>query len=435
MGIIGEDLRTAEGSSVDAVLGRVDELADELVELTRALADAYGPPGLEHRPAAVAREWLEANGIAYEVHAADPDRPSLVSRLSGTDPAAGKSLLFNSHFDQPISRDHDHLRLKDPLDPKYTTAWIEGDRVYGYGAVNDKGPMAAWLIAAKALRDAGAQLRGDVILTMVSGEIGQHPMDEFQGPQYEGTGLGAREIVADGVRADYVLVAETTGFTAAWVEAGKANYKIRVEAGPSRYTPHIPRPVPFEQNPNAIIRSAPLLLALEDWAVEYQEQNTRHYEGGTIVPKVNLGAIRSGVLYNLERVPEVCFLYVDVRTVPEADPEAIRASLEKLLSGQGLEGSVELVSYHAGAESPGVEPLVEALRRVHRDEFGAEMEPATPVMSSQWRDTIPFADAGMAALTYGPSLPTGGRDEYFMERRDLVAAARVYARLALDLCS
>ena len=435
MGGIAEDLTTAPGAALDAVLQRVDELAGELVDLTQRLANAYGPPGQEHRPAAVARAWLEGNGIPYQVHAANPDRPSLVGRLAGSNPEAGQSLLFNSHFDQPISREHDHLRLKDPLNPRYTTAWIEGDRVYGYGAVNDKGPMAAWLIAAKALKDTGAPLRGDVVLTMVSGEIGQHPMDEFQGPQYEGTGLGAREIVADGVRADHVLVAETTGFTAAWVEAGKANYKITVHAGPSRYTPHIPRPVPFEQNPNAIVRSAPLLLALEDWAVDYQERNTRTYEGGTIVPKVNLGAIRSGVLYNLERVPEVCFLYVDVRTVPEADPEAIRASLEQLLAAQGLEGAVELVSYHAGAESPGVGPLVDALRRVHREEFGLEMEPPTPVMSSQWRDTIPFAEAGMPALTYGPSLPTGGRDEYFMERSDLVAAARVYARLALELCS
>jgi acetylornithine deacetylase/succinyl-diaminopimelate desuccinylase-like protein len=109
-------------------------------------------------------------------------------------------------------------------------------------------------------------------------------------------------------------------------------------------------------------------------------------------------------------------------------------SLEELVAAQGLEGIVELVSYHAGAESPGVEPLIGALRRVHEQEFGSEMEPATPVMSSQWRDTIPFAQAGMPALTYGPSLPTGGRDEYFMERSELLAAARVYARLALELC-
>jgi acetylornithine deacetylase/succinyl-diaminopimelate desuccinylase-like protein len=430
VGVIAEEL-TAE--LVARVVQRVDELGDELVQLTHSLANVYCPPGQEHTAAAVATAWLEENGFPYEVHAANPDRPSVVGRLAGSDPD-GTSLLFNSHFDSPISREHDHLRLKDPLNPKYTTSWIEGDRVYGYGAVNDKGPMAAWLIAAKALKDAGAPLRGDVILTMVSGEIGQHPMDEFQGPQYDGTGMGARELVDAGVRADHVLVAETTGFTAAWVEAGKANFRITVHAGPSRYTPHIPRPVPFEQNPNAIIRSAPLLLALEDWSVRYQEENTKTYEGGTVIPKVNLGAIRSGVLYNLERVPEVCRLYVDVRTLPEADPEAIRLSLEELVAAQGLEGIVELVSYHAGAESPRVEPLIGALRRVHQQEFGSEMEPATPVMSSQWRDTIPFAQAGMPALTYGPSLPTGGRDEYFMERSELLAAARVYARLALELC-
>jgi acetylornithine deacetylase/succinyl-diaminopimelate desuccinylase-like protein len=425
---------TTSAPILELVLGRVDELGDELVHLTQKLANAYCPPGQEHTAAAVATEWLDANGIPYDVHAASPERPSIVGKLAGSDPA-GTSLLFNSHLDSPISREHDHLRLRNPLDPKYTSAWVEGDRVYGYGAVNDKGPMAAWMIACKALKDTGAPLRGDVFLTMVAGEIGQWPMEEFQGPAYDGTGMGARELVAAGVRADHVLVAEATGFTAAWVEAGKANFRVTVYAGPSRYTPHIPRPVPFEQNPNAIIRSGPLLVALEDWAVRYQEEHTKTYEGGTIVPKVNLGAIRSGVLYNLERVPEVCRLYIDVRTLPEADPEAIRASLEALVASQGLEATVELVSYHAGAESPGVDPLIGALRRVHAHEFGAEMEPATPVMSSQWRDTIPFADAGMPALTYGPSFPTGGRDEYFMERSDLLSAARVYARLAVELCS
>lgn len=417
------------------VIERIDELSDELMHLTRELADTYSPPGFERPAAEVAMRWLDENGFPYEVHAAAPERPSIAARLAGSDPERHRSLLFNSHFDQPVSREDDHLRLRDHLDPKYTSAWIEGDRVYGYGAVNDKGPMVAWCIAAKALRETATPLAGDLLLTFVSGEIGQAPVDELQGPRYDGTGYGARELVEAGVRADYALVAETTGFTAAWLMLGKANLKVTVLAGPSRYTPHIPRPVPLAENPNAIVRSAGVVLALEEWAERYQEDHTATYAGGMTVPKVNVGAIRSGVLYNLERVPEVCFLYVDVRTLPGADPEEIRRDLEAALLRCDVEVKVELTSFHDGAESQNVDELVEALGRAHEAQFGRPPEQAIPVIASQWRDTIPFAHAGIPAVTYGPALPTGGRDEYFMTRDDLVAAAKVYARLAADLCN
>jgi acetylornithine deacetylase/succinyl-diaminopimelate desuccinylase-like protein len=420
---------------MEAALARIDELADEVMLLTRDLANTYSPPGREVAAAEVALAWLDRNGFSYDVHAADPNRPSIAARLPGSDPGAYRSLLFNSHFDQPISLEDDHLRLRDHRNPRYTTSWIDGDRVYGYGAVNDKGPMAAWCIAAKALKDAGTPLGGDVFLTFVAGEIGQSPMDEFQGSRYDGTGYGARELVDAGVRADYALVAETTGFTPAWLMLGKANFKISILAGPSRYTPHIPRPVPLDENPNAIVRSANVVLALEEWAERYQAEHTRTYAGGQTVPKVNLGAMRSGVLYNLERVPEVCFLYVDVRTLPGADTEEIRASLEQMVAKQNVEFAVELTSFHDGAESQDTDEFLEALREAHQQQFGTSMEQAIPVMASQWRDTIPFAHAGIPAITYGPSLPTGGRDEYFMTRDDLVSAAKVYARLAVDLCN
>jgi hypothetical protein len=62
------------------------------------------------------------------------------------------------------------------------------------------------------------------------------------------------------------------------------------------------------------------------------------------------------------------------------------------------------------------------------------MDAPKPVMSSMWRDTIPFAEVGVPELTHGSSFPTGGRDEYFVELDDFVDAAKVYARLAHDIC-
>lgn len=419
-----------QANVLDRVLARIDALGDELLELTAALADTYCPPGREHAPAAIVRDWLDRNDILYELHGAAPDeRPSIVARLGGAEPAAFTGVAFNSHLDQPFSREDDHLRLRDPLHPKYTSARVEGDRVVGYGAVNDKGPMAAWMIAAKALREEHAFLGGDCFLTMVSGEIGQAPVDEYQGIRFDGCGMGARD-VAGAVSADFALVAEATDFTTVWVEAGKADFKITVFGGASYYTPYIPRPTP-----SAIVRAAPLIPALDEWALAYQERETVELDGGTVVPKVNIGCLRAGVPYNLERTPEVCHFYLDVRTAPGADPEAIRTELEELVAGLGLEASVELYAFHAGARAEGIEPLLESLRRAHEAELGAPMRPARPETSSMWRDIVPFIDAGIPALTYGPAAPVGDTEEFLMTRDDLLAAARVYARVAFDLCN
>jgi acetylornithine deacetylase/succinyl-diaminopimelate desuccinylase-like protein len=417
------------GDTVDRVVARVNELGDELLELTAALADTYCPPGREHEPAAVARDWLDRNGIAYEVVGESPERPSIIGRIGGAEPAAFRSLIFNSHFDQPFSREDDHLRLRDHLHPKYTSAHIDGDRVVGYGAINDKGPMAAWLIAAKAMRDTHAFLGGDLFLTLVSGEIGQAPVDEFQGHRFDGCGMGARDVAAV-VKADYALVAEATAFTTVWVEAGKADVKITVFGDESYYTPYIPRP-----NPNAILRAASLIPALDEWAFAYQQRETVELAGGKVVPKVNIGCIRSGVPYNLERTPEVCHIYLDVRTVPGAEPYAIEEELQALVTGLGLEAEVDVYSFHDGAQADGIEPLLESLHRAHEAELGGPMEPAQPETSSMWRDIVPFIDAGIPSLTYGPAVPVGGSTDFFMDRESLLTAARVYARLALDICN
>lgn len=420
----GDQLATSQ-----RVLDRVDELGDELMELTAALADSYSPPGKEHQPAAIVRDWLDRHDVAYEVVGETAERPSIIARIGGAEPAAFERLVFNSHLDQPFSREDDYLRLRDHLNPRYTTAWIDGDRVYGYSAVNDKGPMACWMIAAKAIKETQTFIGGDLFLTMVSGEIGHAAVDEFQGNAYDGCGMGARDVAAV-VKADYALVAEATSFTTVWVEAGKAAYKITLFGDMSYYTPYIPR-----DNPSAILRAAKLIPALDEWALAYRDRETKVFDGGTVVPKVNFGCIRAGLPWQLERTLEVCYLYLDVRTVPGADPEAIRQELEELVRGLGLDGSVELYSYHAGAQAEGIEPLLDVLNRAHEAEFAKPMESAQPETSSMWRDIIPFIDVGIPALTYGPAAPVGDTAEFFMERGDLLAAARVYARVALEICT
>ena len=233
--------------------------------------------------------------------------------------------------------------------------------------------MAAWLLAAKAIRDAGVKLDGSIYLTAVPGEIGQEPVDEFQGKDYLSKEVGARYLVNHTPRASFCVCAEATAFRKGWVEAGKAFYKITVYGGPVLYTPYLSRPYPEGEHPNAIVRALPLIARLEDWALEYERRHTYESPGGTVVPRVNVSAIRGGQPWLVLQNPEVCMLYLDIRTVPGQDGGAIRHELRDLLDELGLEGRVEQFLDRPGYEAHGIEPLSDAIDAAHRYEFDEEL--------------------------------------------------------------
>jgi hypothetical protein len=104
-----------------------------------------------------------------------------------------------------------------------------------------------------------------------------------------------------------------------------------------------------------------------------------------------------------------------------------------VLARSGVPCDIECFLYRRGYEAQGIEPLAEATRSAHRDEFGTEPGlPSAPV-TSMWRDITPFNEAGIPSLTYGPSSSTGGGN-FSVGVDELAATARVYARAALRFC-
>jgi hypothetical protein len=74
-----------------------------------------------------------------------------------------------------------------------------------------------------------------------------------------------------------------------------------------------------------LVAGAAAVAALEQWAAEYQNKNAYKSPGGTIIPKAQVGAIRSGDPHRPYFAPQVCTLYLDVRSVPGQDPLATKA--------------------------------------------------------------------------------------------------------------
>jgi acetylornithine deacetylase/succinyl-diaminopimelate desuccinylase-like protein len=414
----------------DEVLARIDP--KEVVDLALALGNIDSPTGSEGPAGEFVFQWLASNGFAPKKYAMIPERFNVAGWIDGS--GGGHSLIFNAHLDTTLRPDA-VWSARDPKDPLYHSAWVEGDSIFGDGVVNDKGPMAAFLVAAKAIKAAGYPMKGDLIVSAVCGEISREPIEEWQGPLYMSKDLGVRFMVTHGVVADYALVAEGTGFGIVGIEPGKAHFKVTIYTDtPRYYTPYLPRPTGLADAPNAIVRSSAAIAAFEEWAYEYQQRNTYKGPMGTIVPNASINAIRSGYPFNLTSAPQVAAFYVDTRILPGANPMDVRDELRGVLKKVGIEGTVELFVYRPGFEARGAERLIDTIKRCHAQTFSTPPAIVGDPVTSMWRDTNAFNELGIPAISYAPRATSHATTKSF-KVKDLTDAALVYARIAIDLCN
>ncbi|MGH9918882.1 MAG: M20/M25/M40 family metallo-hydrolase, partial [Nitrososphaerales archaeon] len=340
------------------VLAAIDR--EELISLALDLANIDSPSGQEKPVSDFILQWLTDNGIRARQFGLVPDRPNVVGRIPGS--GGGLELIFNAHMDVAWGP-QERRWMHDPDNPFYTSAWRNGDTLTGNGLVNDKGPLACTLIAAKAIKEAGVSLSGDLIVTGVCGEIGQEPVDEFTAPTYLSKEVGTRYLITHGIVGDFAVVAEATDFGVTWVEAGKAFFKITVLGGSSRYTPYIDHPDNLAANGNALVRAAPVVTQLESWARRYEKEHAYVFDGGVCIPKVNIGAIRGGQPFIPIVTAEKCFLYLDVRLTPVQNAMQVTAELRDELAKIDVPTEIECTLFRRGYEAVGAEPLLDVLRQ------------------------------------------------------------------------
>jgi acetylornithine deacetylase/succinyl-diaminopimelate desuccinylase-like protein len=411
---------------------------EHVSRLTLDLVNIKSPRGHEERVGEFIFDWMNSNGIPAVRQKVSPGRNNVVGKLEGS--GGGKNLIFNSHMDTGFGLPED-VWILGKRKEAIQDGWEEGDRLFGLSVINDKGPMAAFLVAAKAISQSKIKLKGDLILTAVVGEIGQAPVDEFQGDEYEGKGFGTRFLVNHGIVADYALVAEGTNFVVTRAEAGDVWFKISIFGKGGIYMPFLERPYEFEEEPNSILKAVPVIQAMEKWAFEYQERNKYDFEDGTIVPKVNIGAIRSGLGVRPSQTPGVCSLYVDVRLSPSADVSQIEAELSALISKCNVEFSISSYLYRRGHVGRNVEPLVDSImeaQKVVLNEAENSGRKVSPPFCSMWRDVNIFNEVGIPSVTYGPPSYThrtmSGDSIPSLTKQDLFHASKIYALSAMNLC-
>lgn len=418
-------------SSMDEFRRKVVDSIDEqeLIQLILDLCNIKSPYLFEKDAGDFVYEWMKKEGFAPR-RIGMKDRFNVIGTLKGS--GTGKNILFSSHLDTGGPRDRDDdlwMCAADNIDnPYWHEASLTDGRFFGQGVDNDKGPMACFLIAAKALKKAGVPLKGDVYLTACPGEMGQEPVSEYQGAEYISKDIGAEfMMIHGGIMADFGISAEGTDFGVSWVEAGKAFFKITVH-GSSMYTPVMRTSKDLLTHENPIMKCGPLLEALNEYALEFEKKYTVNLPGGTVIPRIQVGAIRGGLPYFIIGGTEVCELYLDIRILPGMTPGFIYRDLKKITDDMGIKADIELFLFRQGyeADNDAIAPYVSQLNTAHRYVFGEDVKMSTPGFSSMWRDHNIFNEYGVPSLTYGPS-------RYCPTVEDMMNCTKAYALTALEV--
>jgi acetylornithine deacetylase/succinyl-diaminopimelate desuccinylase-like protein len=331
--------------------------------------------------------WLEENGLEVAVEELAPGRVNVVGRAHGT--GGGRTLLLNAHLDT--------VGLGGPdagIVPR-----VENGRLYGRGAYDMKGGLAAIMLAGAAA--AGSGLRGDVVVTAVADE--------------EALSIGSERIAAT-IRADAAIVAEPTELRLAIAHRGFAWLELETSgraAHGSRYDLGI----------DAIVRMAPVLAAVGELDAGLEAARDRHPLLGRA--SVHASLIEGG--QDLASYPGRCLLKVERRTLPGESIEAVEAELRAAAPG----ATVRAVFVRIPLETPGGSPIVEAVRSSAAGVLG---RPPELVGVPFWTDAALFAAAGIPAVVFGAGGEGAHAEAEWVELADVGRLAAILARVAAEFC-
>ncbi|NLW07042.1 MAG: M20/M25/M40 family metallo-hydrolase [Clostridia bacterium] len=347
--------------------------------------------------------------------------------VKATEPCYEKCLLFNGHMD--------HVPPGKMVDP-YAGLIIdagrygeEGQAVYGRGASDMKGALAAMVFAAGAIKAAGIKLKRDLLVTPVV-------LEEMRGQ------LGTKYLIEnDNLKVEYTIVGEASNLDIALGHRGIIEHIITT----SGKSAHASQP---EHGVNAFYKMMDILTAVRLNIIPKLPADELF---GKTTMTINTCQVSPGVS---NVIPDSCTVTIDTRNIPSfTAPELtarLRAEIEKLkLNDPELEyeiscSNVELTSYtglRASSEnqlypfytSP-EQPLVKKLQEIISMVRGRR--PQLRIWKFATDGGYLSTKAGIVTVGFGPG------DERYAHTADdhiLVAdvftAARVYALIALEMCT
>lgn len=336
--------------------GRVTAMSEPLATLANLVRrpsvnpmgrDVSGPDYLEGRVTEYLVQRFAAAGLPCVRQKVSPGRDNIVARLEATVPDA-PVILWDAHQDTVPAEG----MTIDPFTPT-----VHDGKLFGRGACDVKGGMAAMLVAIDRLRAADAARHATVLFAATvneefgfSGAKALAGLWEDSAPDAPPSDAVARRFI--GPRPVAAIIAEPTDLDIVTQHKGAVRWRIRVRGRAC----HSSFP---ERGENAIYPAGRVILAIEALAQELLTRNPGHPCGP---PTLSLGTIHGGSGVNL--VPDLVVLEVERRVLPGESPTAARGEVIERIAAVSAAAHVEhdepfLESGGMSAEHPAAAALAD----------------------------------------------------------------------------
>jgi putative selenium metabolism hydrolase len=363
-------------------------------------------PSLSMEEEAISRiVETEMKSLGYDEVRVD-DLFNVVGVIKGSGP--GPTLLFNGHIDHAGVGS-----MKDPFSAEEIDGRAfdhDGPVIYGRGACDMKGAVAAMVHAGGMIKQAGVSLSGNVLVTCVAREE-------------MARGEGIRRLLENGLRADFAVSGEATGLQVYVGHRGKFEAKVTTRGR----TSHGGYP---QGGINAIFKMNSFFNALQS---EYPLPD-HDFLGKATVTALDINA-SPGALTPI--VPDRCEAVIDRRFFPEETEESLLEGFRQLFAAvkerdPEFEAVIEPLKWFPAMFTDPDEAIVQSMIRARRQILGV------PGEIGAWYFGVDGTFINQAGI---PCVGLGPGNEYLAHTprdvvpvRDLMDAARIYAALIEDVC-
>ena len=384
----------------DKVLRILDDRRDEMVDLLRELIMTPSPSGEEKAVAElIANKLREFDFEKVEIDGLD----NVICKIDGT--RGSPTLLYNGHIDVVPLGD---LSLW-PVDP--LKAPITDDKIFGRGACDMKGSVAAMMMAANAIKEAGVKLGGNLILTMVSKE---------EEAQQEGTRYAMEE---HQLKPDIALIGEATNLDLFLGSRGRIIVDVSVK-GKSAHAANASKGI------NAIVKMNKMIDAIAKMRLP------THKILGRTTQTITKITCQPG---QLNMVPSLCSISIDRRISPDDSLEKTKAEFRAVIdrlkaSDPEFDADVETGRFALPGYQPPQESVIKLLQESAKYVLGRSPKISVYIFGTD--ATYLASIANIPCFGFGPGDEANAHSvNDHIKIDDLVAASKVYAMFIMDILS
>jgi len=344
---------------------------------------------------------LESLGLVVERRYVSDGRFNVYAKLPGTN--SQKSLIFNGHLDT--------IPIGESWPPR-----ISGDKIFGRGAEDMKGGMAAVLAVLRAFKMSDTKLQGDLWITAVVGH-------EDAEAEKDGPLAMCKDINSGKIAGDAILIVE--GDSELWaMSTGSTVFQITLH---SKLGGTHTNNISISQNPiNFIGQIIEAIVKLQ----EGMDEGEKHPLVGS--PRVDLGKINSGDYYN--RTPEISTIEGIIRWLPGTTLIQTEALLHQIIDPIAQAGDLDVEINFMLSREPFEVPADNYALQIASSAIKKTTEVVPKVIGKKivGDANIFMPETGITTFYYGPGYKTAHSNEEWVSIAALSSLAKVLGNFAID---